>query len=112
MWPHNRSDNIEGIFHIGHPVPDCFICCILKRPGATAYRPHFSPQQPHSIYIQLLAPDIFLSHVNDTLKPELGTCGCGSYAMLPGPCLSYNSSLPDSLAQYEIIIKDFYLTRC
>src|SRR5690625_4086641 len=84
--------------NFAHSVADTTPCY----PAPTSNTPHSSPHQPHSIHIQLLAADIFLSHINDTLKPELGTCGCGSHPMLPGPSFGNNSALAHFLGQKKL----------
>src|SRR3972149_4320236 len=81
MGPSNR----------GHPVPECFIRCILQGFWATCHRYHSRPQKLHSKDIQCLPSHVFFAHIHIAFNPKHGSSSSSSYSMLASPCLSNNS---------------------
>ena len=71
-------------FDAGHPVAHGFVDGVAKRTRAAGDRPHFGAEQLHAEDIRRLAADVFLAHVDDAIKTEVGTGGGGGDAMLAG----------------------------
>ena len=88
--------------NIGHPVAHRLVDRVLQRPGAGIDATDFRAQQSHAEDVQLLAPHVFCSHVDDTFKAKQRTDRGRSYAMLSGASLGDNAMLAHPFDQQHL----------
>ena len=84
MGPHAGSQHIEGVFHIGAPIPHGLADRVLQGAGAGSHRHHFGPQKFHTVHVQGLADGVFLAHVHFTFQAHESRHGSGSHPVLSG----------------------------
>ena len=102
MRANRRAQQVVAVSGVSHPVPDGFTHRFFQCPAARGHRAHLGTHQLYAEDVQRLAPDIFLSHVDNALKPQLGT-NCGrSHPMLPGPGLGDDASLAHAVSEQAL----------
>ncbi len=102
MGASHRADDVEGVFHIRHPVAHGLVQGIFQRLAAAFDRNHGRAQQFHAIDIGALAFDIFRAHVDHTLQPVTGADGGRRHAMLPCACFGNDTRLAHALGKHGL----------
>jgi len=100
-----------AVIHVGDPVSDCFTCRILQGSGSSGHWYYLGPQQPHANDIQLLAPHVFLTHVDNTTKPETGTDCRGRDSVLSRACFCNDPFLAKPGCEEGLTNRVVYLVR-
>ena len=92
-----------------HPVAERFVDRVAKSSRAGRDRPDLGTQELHAKDVWLLASDVFFAHVDDALKPEAGTGGCGGHPVLTGARLGDDPTLahPDGQQGLAQRVVDF-----
>ncbi len=74
----HRSDDVEGVFDIRHPVAQRLVHGVFQGSRARNHRAHFCAEQAHTEHVRALPLDIGLAHIDDARKPETrGHCRHG-----------------------------------
>ena len=84
MWANHRANDVKRVIGIAHPVPDGFVGGVFQGLASACSRTHFRTQHFHPHYVQVLAFNVFRTHVHHALHPEFGAYGGRSYAVLSG----------------------------
>ena len=102
MRADHRSDDIERIAHVGHPIPDRFARRILERARPGMDRHHARTEHFHPAHIQLLALDVLVAHVHVAGKSHARRHGCRRHTVLPGTRLGDDAFLAGALGQQDL----------
>ena len=84
MGPHAGSQHIEGVFHIGAPIPHGLADRVLQGAGAGGHWYHFGPQKFHPVHVQGLADGVLLAHVHFTFQAHESRHSSGGHPVLAG----------------------------
>ena len=68
----DRANNVKGIVDIRDPVAHGFIHGVFQRTRTRSHRDNLRSQELHSIDIQRLSANVFLTHKNVTLETQPG----------------------------------------
>src|SRR5690606_15487062 len=80
----HRTDDVEGVVHVGDPVAHGFVERILERPRTRFHRHHRGTEQLHAVHVGGLTPDVFRTHVNHAFH-AVARCHRGrGHAVLAG----------------------------
>ena len=102
MGAHNRPQTVMGIIHPAGPFPHCLGNRVLQCGGSGFDRNHPGSQQTHFIYIESLAPGIFLAHIDYTFHSHQRRRGSCSHSVLAGPGFRNKSCFPHFLGQKRL----------
>ena len=84
MRPRNRTNDVESIGDVGHPVAHGLVQRILERLGARFDGNHGRTEELHAIDVGRLALDVFRAHVDHALHAVAGSNRCRCHAVLSG----------------------------
>src|SRR5579872_190687 len=96
------ADEIVRRFDIGHPVADGLVDGVFESAAAGGDGADLGTQQLHAEDVERLAVDVFLTHVDDALQPQLGADGGGGDAVLAGAGLGDDAPLAHALRQQSL----------
>ncbi len=102
MRSDNRTDDVMGGTHIGYPIPEGLAGRIFQGTRAGYHLYYLCPKQLHSKHVEGLAVDIFLAHVDGTLKSEESTRGSRGNSVLAGSRLGDDAALAHALGQQNL----------
>ncbi len=80
----HRTDDVEGVAYVGHPVAQRLVHGVLERTRAALDGGHGRPEQTHAYHVQLLAADVFDTHVHLAIETQQGAGGGGGDTVLAG----------------------------
>ena len=102
MRPHAGSQHIEGVFHIGAPIPHGLADCVLQGTGAGGHRDHFGSQEFHPVHVQGLADGVFPAHVHFTFQPHQSRHRSRGHPVLAGAGFGDDPFLPHLFGQQAL----------
>ena len=98
---HAAKQVVRGA-HVGHPVAHGLVDRIFQGAGAGIHAANLRAQQSHAKDVQLLAPHVFRSHIDDTLKAQQRAYRRRGHAVLARASLSDHAMLAHALDQQRL----------
>lgn len=98
----DRSEQVMGVVHVGHPVAERLVDGVLERAAADRHPDDLGAEHPHPRHVERLAPGVLLAHVDDAVEAEEGACGGGGDAVLAGPGLGDDPGLAHALGEERL----------
>ena len=102
VWTSDGTDDVEGIFNIGHPIAHRFIERIFEGLAATFYWHDSGPQQLHPVDIGRLTRHVRRAHVNHTAHAVASRNGGCGHPMLTGAGFCNHAGLAHPAGQHGL----------
>ncbi len=102
MWAGRRADEVVGVAHVGHPIAQGFVHCVLECAGAGRDGIDLGAEHMHARHVRRLPRHVGRTHVDLARKAETRAHRRHGNAMLPGAGLGDDARLLHAPRQLDL----------